>query len=375
MNLMIIVLYQQCGHDGDIIPTETAMPLLTLDITSAPLTSEQRTLIQQGLTRLMASVLDKVAGLTVVNLRESPDRSAWSVGGQPLPEGEWCASLHVTITEGSNSLAQQNTFMAAAHELLQDAMGQPPSAPLYIVMQNVPGSHWGYGGRTQASRQAPRASLALPQTIKQLSGAANLDALPAQGCALLLLDFQREYERDGRLPLDGFGAAAHEADRLVQAADACRVPVIHVHHVAAQANAALFDRNGTGIMPTQKPTLGAHHVKLIKHWPSAFHDTALLQELKQRDIHTVVMAGCMTHNCVDSTARHALHLGFQVLIAEDASATRALPAFDGTAIPAAVVQRTTLAGLADRHATVTSVNEVVSKWRLSTSVGNASAVQ
>jgi nicotinamidase-related amidase/phenylpyruvate tautomerase PptA (4-oxalocrotonate tautomerase family) len=370
-----IVLHQQGGHDGDSIQTETAMPLLTLDITSAPLTSERRTLIQQGLTQLMATVLDKVAGLTVVNLRESPNRSAWSVGGQALSEAEWCASLHVAITEGSNSLAQQNTFLAAAHELLQAAMGQPPSAPLYIVMQNVPGAHWGYGGRTQASRQAPRSPAALPQTIKQLSGAVGLDALPTHGCALLLLDFQREYERDGRLPLDGFGAAAHEADRLVRAADAYGVPVIHVHHVAAQSNAALFDRNGTGIMPTQKPALGAHHLKLIKHWPLAFHDTALLQELNQRDIHTIVLAGCMTHNCVDSTARHALHLGFQVLIAEDACATRALPAADGTAIPAAVVQRTTLAGLADRHATVMAVNEVVSKWQVSTSVRTNNVVQ
>ncbi len=351
------------------------MPLLTLDITSAPLTTEQRTQIQQGLTQLMASVLDKVAGLTVVNLHESTDRSAWSVGGRPLSEGEWCASLHVAITEGSNSLAQQNTFLAAAHELLHAAMGQPPSAPLYIVVQNVPGAHWGYGGRTQASRQAPRAPRALPQTIKQLSGVAGNDALLAQGCALILLDFQREYERDGRLPLEGFGAAAHEADRLVQAADAGDVPVIHVHHVAAQAKAALFDRDGTGIMPTHKPAMGANHLKLIKHWPSAFHDTALLQELKQRDIHTLVLAGCMTHNCVDSTARHALHLGFQVLIAGDACATRALPAADGTAIPAAVVQRTILAGLADRHASVMAVNEVVSKWCPSTSVGNASAVQ
>jgi nicotinamidase-related amidase/phenylpyruvate tautomerase PptA (4-oxalocrotonate tautomerase family) len=370
-----IVLYQQGSQDGDIIQTETAMPLLTLDITSAPLTSEQRTLIQQGLTQLMASVLDKVAGLTVVNLRARSDLSAWSVGGRPLSEGEWCASLHVAITEGSNSLPQQSTFLAAAHELLQTAMGQPPAAPLYIVMQNVPGVHWGYGGRTQASRQAPRASLALPQTIKQLSGAADNHALSAQGCVLLLLDFQREYEREGRLPLDGLGAAAHEADRLVQAADAGDVPVIHIHHVAAQANAALFDHNGSGILPTQKPTLGAHHLKLIKQWPSAFHDTALLQELRQRDIHTIVLAGCMTHNCVDSTARHALHLGFQVLIAGDACATRALPAADGTAIPADVVQRSTLAGLADRHATVMAVNEVVSNWCPSTSIGNASAVQ
>lgn len=134
------------------------MPLLTLDITSAPLTQEQRHLMQHGLTQLMASVLGKVAHLTVVQVRESPDRSLWSVGGQPLTDAEWCASLQVAITEGTNSLPQHSDFLAAAHELLQATMGCPPSAPLYIVLHNVPAAHWGYGGHTQASRRVAAAA-------------------------------------------------------------------------------------------------------------------------------------------------------------------------------------------------------------------------
>jgi 4-oxalocrotonate tautomerase len=134
------------------------MPLLTLDITSAPLTLEQRQQVQQGLTHLMASRLGKVAHLTVVQLRESPDRSLWSVGGRPLADDEWCASLQVAITEGTNNLPQHSEFLAAAHELLQTTMGCPSSAPLYIVVQNVPAAHWGYGGQTQASRRVAAAS-------------------------------------------------------------------------------------------------------------------------------------------------------------------------------------------------------------------------
>lgn len=348
------------------------MPLLTLDITSAPLSATQRQHIQQGLTGLMASVLGKVAALTVVQIREQADRHAWSVNGQPLSDTDWCASLHVAITEGSNSLPEQSTFLAAAHALLQEAMGQAPAAPLYIVMQNVPGVHWGYGGCTQASRRPMPASAERPLTIQQLSGKPALNTLPTHGTALLLLDFQHEYTRQGKLPLDGFGAAAHEANQLVLAADAAGVPVIHVHHVAAQNEAALFDKDGEGIQPTTLPTLSPHHTKLIKQWPSAFQDTSLLQELKQRDIHTLVIAGCMTHNCVDSTARHALHLGFQLVIAGDACATRALPACDGTIISADIVQQATLAGLADRHATVLSGSDVVSKWKRSDQAGTSS---
>lgn len=340
------------------------MPLLTLDISGAPLNSAQRTQIQQGLTRLMSDLLGKVADLTVVHVRESAP-THWSVGGQPLSDSQWCASLTVAITEGSNSVQQQASFLANAHELLAERIGRPPSAPLYIVMQNLPGAHWGYGGRTQASRRPVPPSSERPLTLKQLSGGVDLTTLPVPGTALVLVDFQGEYEHDGRVPLEGLGAAAHEADRLVQGADACGVPVIHVHHVASQTGAALFDRNGPGITPCLKPTVRAQHRTLIKHWPSAFHDTALRQALRQQDIHTIVLAGCMTHNCVDSTARHALHLGLQVIVAADACATRALPAADGSIIPADVVQRTALAALADRHATVVSARELVSRWQRS----------
>ncbi len=344
-------------------PSETDMPLLTLDIASPPLTAAQRAQIQQGLTRLMASLLDKVAELTVVQLREQPDRSTWSVGGQPLSGNDWCARLQVAITAGSNSLSQQSSFLAAAHDVLQATMGRPPAAPLYIMMQNLPGAHWGYGGRSQASRRTPLPSASLPSTIRQLSGVSERDAPPAQGCALVLIDFQREYETSGRLPLTGLGAAAHEAERLVQAADACRVPVFHVHHVATAAHAPLFDHEGPGIQPMQQPTMGADHMVLTKHWPSALHETDLLPALRQRGVHTVVLAGCMTHNCVDSTARHAVHLGLQVVIAANACATRPLLADDGTVIAAEVVQQGILAGLADRHARVTSASEIAAAWR------------
>lgn len=134
------------------------MPLLTLDICSAPLTPDQRHQLQRGLTHLMASRLGKVAHLTVVQLRETSDRSLWSVDGRPMAHDEWGASLHVAITEGTNTLPQHSDFLAAAHELLQTAMGRPPSAPLYILLNNVPAAHWGYGGRTQASRQVAAAS-------------------------------------------------------------------------------------------------------------------------------------------------------------------------------------------------------------------------
>jgi nicotinamidase-related amidase len=52
----------------------------------------------------------------------------------------------------------------------------------------------------------------------------------------------------------------------------------------------------------------------------------------------------MTHMCVDATARAAADLGFQVLVAADACATRALT-YEGATVPAEHVHKAFLAAL------------------------------
>jgi len=52
----------------------------------------------------------------------------------------------------------------------------------------------------------------------------------------------------------------------------------------------------------------------------------------------------MTHMCVDATARAASDLGFQVIVAEDACATRDLK-YDEITIPAEHVHKAFLAAL------------------------------
>jgi nicotinamidase-related amidase len=54
-----------------------------------------------------------------------------------------------------------------------------------------------------------------------------------------------------------------------------------------------------------------------RHW-GAFGQTELEAALKQRGVETIVLAGIATNFGVESTARQATSLGFQVVIAEDA---------------------------------------------------------
>jgi len=73
-----------------------------------------------------------------------------------------------------------------------------------------------------------------------------------------------------------------------------------------------------------------------------------------------VIAGMMTHMCIDTTVRAAFDLGFQCRLAQDACATRDLVR-NGTTIPAAQVQAAFLAALDGTFAQVMSTEELLAE--------------
>ena len=68
---------------------------------------------------------------------------------------------------------------------------------------------------------------------------------------------------------------------------------------------------------------------------------------------TVSIAGYMTHMCVDTTTRQAMHLGLDVTVLEDATGTIDVSGD----LPAALVHRVELGVLGDGFATVTSTGD------------------
>jgi len=93
---------------------------------------------------------------------------------------------------------------------------------------------------------------------------------------------------------------------------------------------------------------------IVKNFPNGFRATPLLERLQALAAHQLVVAGMMTHMCIDTTVRAAFDLGFQCTLAHDACATRAL-SFGGTTVPAAQVHAAFVAALhgifADARAT------------------------
>ena len=188
------------------------------------------------------------------------------------------------------------------------------------------------------------------RTLRQIVGVpVSLQAgsmLIAAKTAVVLIDYQNEY-RSGPLALPDEPSASKAARQLRAWADQAGIAVIHVLH-RAPATAAIFAPDSSGAVPIAGMAPAKGETIIHKHLPSAFTGTGLAEALQLGGIETLLIAGYMTHNCVDSTAREAFHRGYRIGVVADASATRDLPGPDGKTIPAATVHAAVLAGLGDR---------------------------
>lgn len=161
---------------------------------------------------------------------------------------------------------------------------------------------------------------------------------------LLLIDFQNDHFPGGKYPLEKPLEAAQWAHAILQCFREYGGYHVHVQHVSPNPDATFFisgDR-GTDIHDSVAHFEGEPII--YKHRPNAFLNTSLLELLRGEAIERLIITGMMTHLDVDATARAASDLGFQVIVAEDACATRDLQ-FGDTTIPAEHVHQAFLAAL------------------------------
>ncbi len=162
--------------------------------------------------------------------------------------------------------------------------------------------------------------------------------------ALLVIDIQNDYFPGGKFPLVNPEGAAKQAYMLLQCFREHSGHHVHIQHISLKPDAAFFIKGDSG---SDIHDLVAHFVGepiVYKHFPNAFRETKLLEMLKEWEVERLVICGMMTHMCVDATTRAAADLGFQVVVAEDACATRDLQ-HDDTIIPAELVHKAFLAAL------------------------------
>ncbi|MGY4729106.1 cysteine hydrolase family protein [Burkholderia pyrrocinia] len=202
---------------------------------------------------------------------------------------------------------------------------------------------------------APAQADATP-TIRAMFGAKPIDHLDPKTTALVVIDFQKEYF-SGKMPIPNGKQAMENTKRLIKFADDAKMPVFQVQHIAP-AGSAVFAIDGDTVkfQPGMEPR--AHDKTVQKTTVSVFASTDLDKQLKAANIKTIIVAGLMTHACVAGAARDAVPLGYQVVVASDASATRAIKRANGATIDSDTLHRAALAEIEDTFGDVMTTSEI-----------------
>jgi nicotinamidase-related amidase len=195
-------------------------------------------------------------------------------------------------------------------------------------------------------------------TLRAIGGAATPTSLDAKTTALVVIDFQNEYFSGKLLVPDG-AKALDQAKKLVSFADQHGIEVIHVRHITP-AGSSIFAEGSKGaeIVDGIKP--GKHHTLLTKNQVSVFASTDIDKRLRDKGIKTLIVSGLMTHACIAAAAREAVPLGYNVIVASDAVATRPINAFDGKGVVSAQdLHRAALTEISDAFAAVEPTGSIL----------------
>lgn len=194
-------------------------------------------------------------------------------------------------------------------------------------------------------------------TIRTIAGAPAPKSLDPKTTALLAIDFQNEYFA-GRMPIPDGEKALANAKRLIARADTEGMKVYHIKHVTPAGSPVFAEDSETSAFHWDiQPA--ANHSVVRKSSVSVFASTDLSIQLKQAGVETLVMSGLMTHACVAGAARDAVPLGFNVIVASDACATRDLDTGDGEVVAHAVLHRASLATIDDTFGDILTTDQVL----------------
>ncbi|NMS88556.1 cysteine hydrolase [Clostridioides difficile] len=142
--------------------------------------------------------------------------------------------------------------------------------------------------------------------------------------ALILIDIQNDYFKNGKCELFESKQAAENAKKILSFFRKNNFPVIHVQHIATDKTASFFlpHTYGSEINETVFP-LNNEEI-IIKHSPDSFFQTNLQAVLEKKNITKLVICGMMSHMCIDTSIRTAKKLGYNITLIGDACTTKNL---------------------------------------------------
>lgn len=181
-------------------------------------------------------------------------------------------------------------------------------------------------------------------TLRDVIGLDNaLRAL--SGSTLIMIDYQNTYTT-GVMALPDADRALDAAAELLERARAAGTPVVHIVNDAGEGSPYDIRAEIGQIEPRVAPKDGEPVV--VKGFPNSFHETELLEVLRKQNAGPdLVLAGFMTHMCVQFTAQGAFNLGYRPTVVAEASATRPLAGPDGSPISADALHDAALTTIGD----------------------------
>lgn len=179
----------------------------------------------------------------------------------------------------------------------------------------------------------------------------------ATNAALLLIDLQAGIHHP-RLGRRNNPEAELRIGELLAAWRRSARPVVHVRHLSRSADSVFWPgQSGCEFQPAFTPL--ASETVFDKHVPDAFANSGLERWLHSRGVNQLVIAGVITNNSVESTARSAGNLGFEAVVVEDACFTFDQHDLHGRLWPAEDVLALSLANLAMDYARILRTEQVL----------------
>jgi nicotinamidase-related amidase len=136
--------------------------------------------------------------------------------------------------------------------------------------------------------------------------------------ALVVIDVQQGIFA-GKRPSPRWPGILERIGALAARAAAAGLPVVYVQHDGGPGHRLEAGGDGWRLDPALAPTRPT--LVCRKTACDAFFETPLEAELDDLGVERLVVAGCMSQFCVDTTCRRAVSLGYDVVLAADAHAT------------------------------------------------------
>lgn len=190
-------------------------------------------------------------------------------------------------------------------------------------------------------------------TLREIVGLGHTPANLSDS-ALIMIDCQNTY-RTGTMQLTNVEPALIEAQKLLHRARELKIPIVHIRHDGGAGSPYDLEQEIGQISAEVAPVEG--EMVITKSFPNAFVQTELDERLRMLGVEKIVLAGFMTHMCINSTAHGGFNLGYQPTIVASATATRPLQAANGKMLSAEQVQDGAIASTRDLYAAVADTVE------------------